>query len=179
MKKLLTTSLIMLTLISTSLYSPKADALVGYIFKKKIVKVMGGIGAIGGGVMSLTGYIAATSAGASAGTVISGAIFYAGGLAFGALGLIILDDNELADIEFTRIDLDNSDQYIGFSKEEVEIYNAELGLLNTIRQTIVSEVSTSDNTDEAEQLWMEYSENLSEATFEIAKAKAKIFVEAL
>ena len=72
--------------------------------------------------------------------------------------------------------VDDSTEYVGFTKEEALVYNSEVGLLNSVRQTIVSEVSDVADTDDAEALWEIYSQNLSPATYEIAKAKAKAFI---
>jgi len=176
MKKIVTSLVLVLTITTSTLYSPKADALVGLIFKSKVVKVIGAVGGIGGGVLATGGLITGLVS-SSAGWGAIFAIVY--GTAIGGLGLVILDDNELADIEFREIDLQDTEDYIGFTAEEVEIYNSEIELLNSVRQTIVSEVSVSENTEDAEVLWNEYAEVLNPVTFEIAKAKARAFVEAL
>ena len=158
-------------LITTTLYSPKSEALVGLIFKNKIVKTIGAVGSIGGGTVAVGAMIFADS--------WTGLMIFVGGVFTGGLGLVILDDNELADIEFRKISIEDPASYKGFTVADVETYNSEIELLNSIRQTIVSEVSDSDNTEDAEMLWLEYSESLSPATFNIAKAKAREFVEAL
>lgn len=181
MRKSLFSLMLVGVLTITTLYSPKSEALVGVIFKKKVVKVIGGIGAIGGTTIGVSGLAMATGSSATLGSAIVGAIFIAYGIAIGGVGLIILDDGTLADIEFTKIDVNNSEQYInlGLTKSQVEVYNSELEMLNSIRQTIISEVDESDNTDQAEKLWLQYADNISAETFEVAKAQAKLFVEAL
>lgn len=173
MRKSISTLLLVAVLSVTTMYSPKADALVGMVFKNKIIKTIGGIGALGGGAVAGTSLV--VGAGSSWGALVA----FVYGSAFGIIGLVILDDNTLADIEFRAIDESNPEAYQGFTLAEAQTYNNELELLNTIRQTIISEVSDNDSTEEAEQLWLEYSEALSPATFEIAQEKAKVFLQAL
>jgi len=177
MNKTLTSFILLLTITTSSLYSPRADALVGWIFKSKVVKVIGGVGAIGGGVMTTGALVTAVVS--STGGGLGALLVFVYGSAITGLGLIILDDNELADIEFRKIELQNTEDYLGFSAKDVAIYNSEIELLNAVRQTIVSEVSESESTEDAEALWLEYADVLNPVTFEIAKAKAKAFVEAL
>ena len=143
------------------------------------MKTIGGLGALGGatfGAVSYAGAIATTDLG----TMITLSLFTAWGITLGGVGIILLDDkNTIADIEFTSLNLDAPETYSGFSKGEAETYNADLPLLNAIRQTIASEVNNSGNTQDAELLWKEYSSSLHPVTFEIAKSKAKVFVESL
>lgn len=179
MQKVISTIMLTVVLAVTTFHSPRSEALVGLIFKKKIVKVIGGIGALGGATLGVSGLAVATSSTATLGSAIGGAILIVYGIALGGIGLIILDDDTLADVEFRKISLDNPVDYEGFSAAEVEIYNSEIDLLNSIRQSIIAEVDESEDTAGAEKLWLQYADNLSPETFEIAKAQAKKFVEAL
>lgn len=178
MKKILCSLVLSISLLSAALYVPKSEALVGLIFKSKIVKTIGAIGALGGGVGAGIGLITASSA-ATLSAALGGIIImvYAGLLT--GVGLIVLDDNSLADIEFQSLDLNKTAEFEGFSVEEAATYNEELPLLNAIRKTIASEVDESEDTADAEALWLDYSHNLSPATFEIAKFKASQFLKAI
>ncbi len=159
-------------------YVPRSEALIGLIFKSRIVKTIGGIGAIGGGAVTGIGLISAGSAG-NVGSLIVGAGLAYWGLILGGIGIIILDENKVADIEFRSIDVARPQDYVGFSRSDVEIYNSEVELLNAVRQRIMKEVGEEGDTADAERLWMKYEHYMSPETFAIAKAKAKKFVEAL
>jgi len=157
--------------------APRSEALVGLIFKNRTIKVIGGLGALGGATFGLTSYAAAVSA-TTLGSMITLSLFTAWGIALGGFGVILLDDqNTVADIEFETINIDQPDQYLGFTRDEAEIYNQELPMLNAIRQTIASEVNSNEDTSDSEALWLKYSKALNPATFSIAKVKAKAFVE--
>lgn len=178
MKKTLCTLVLSLSLLSSALYTPKADALVGVIFKYKTVKTIGGIGALVGGVGATAGLIFASTT-TSLSAALGGIIIMVYGGALAGIGLIVLDDNSIADIEFQSLDLNNKAEFEGFSVEQAAIYNAELSLLNAIRKTIMSEVEETENTADAEELWLDYASNLSPETFEIAKHKAAQFLRSL
>jgi hypothetical protein len=178
MKNTFLTLMLTAAIFTTSTYSQSANALVGVIFKNKMVKTIGSIGAIGGGGLAGVSYAVALTT-SSFGTAFTGALFTALGVVAGGVGLILLDDNEIADIEFRKINIANEEEYAGFDIKEVLIYNSEVDLLNSVRQTILSEITDSDDTTEAELLWEEYSSSLSPETYEIAQAKAKVFVDNL
>ncbi len=177
MKKSFTSLLLALTLMTTTLYSPKSEALVGLLFKSKVVKVIGGIGSAGGATLGIYGYVTAATAGSSIGSVLGGAILMVYGIALGGVGLLVLDDETAADLEFKTIDLNSPEKYNGFEAIDVAIYNSEVEELNAVRKTIASEVNDEENTDDAEALWLEYSYALSPETVAIAEAKAKEFIE--
>jgi hypothetical protein len=178
MKRVLCSLVLSVSLLSAAFYTPKSDALIGVIFKNKVVKTIGGIGALVGGTAATTGLVFAATT-TSLGVAILGAVAMVYGGALAGIGLIVLDDNTLADIEFQSLNLKKTSEFEGFSVEEAETYNEELPLLNAIRKTIASEVEDTENTEDAEALWLEYSENLSPATFEIAKFKASQFLKAI
>lgn len=159
-------------------YIPKSEALIGVIFKSRTVKTIGGIGALGGGVVTGYGWLVAGSA-TELGGLFGGAIIMSWGVVLAGLGIVILDDNRVADIEFRPIDLSDAANYEGFTRFDAEIYNSEIELLNAVRQRIVRESGNDSNTVKAEKLWLKYEKYLSPETFAIAKAKAKVFVEAL
>ncbi len=178
MKKILLGTVLTTSLLASNFIAPKADALIGVIFKNRIVKTIGGIGAIGGGTLGLYGAGIAYSSTATLGSAIAGAVFIAYGIVLGGIGVIILDD-KVSDIEFKKFDLDRPDLFGNFTLEEIQIYNSEIEQLNAIRQTISAEVSETEDTKDAEDLWNHYAPSLHPTTFEIAKAQAKEFVESL
>lgn len=159
-------------------YVPRSEALIGLIFKNRTVKTIGGIGALAGGAVTGYGFLVAGGA-SNLGGVFAGAVVASWGVALAGIGVIILDDKRVADIEFRTIDLSNVRDYSGFSRSDVEIYNSEIEILNAIRQRIVKEVGEDGDTADAEKLWLKYESYMSPETFAIAKAKAKTFVEAL
>lgn len=178
MTRILCSFALSISLLSATLYTPKADALVGLIFKSRAAKTVGGIAALSG-VTGAGVSLAVGVAGQNLATAVVAILgVYAGGILAG-IGLVILDDNTIADIEFKSLNLSDKIQFRGFSVEEAQIYNSELSLLNSIRKTISIEVSDSEDTADAEALWLEYSDYLSPATFEIAKVQAAQFFKAL
>jgi hypothetical protein len=159
--------------------APRSEAIVGLVFKNRIIKTMGGLGAMGGGTLAAVAYTGAIVS-TDIGTIISLSLFTAWGIALGGLGIVLLEDQEtVADIEFKSLNLNQPNQYIGFSRDDAMIYNQELSMLNAIRQTIASQVSPDGNTQDAEELWKKYSTSLSPQTFAIAQFKARVFLESL
>jgi len=177
LKKIVTLSAVLLA-ISTAGFSQNSHALIGVIFKSKPVKVVGAVGSIGGGLISILAYNAAINA-TTIGVAISGALYTGFGMIIAGVGLIILDDHRIADIEFKAIDPNQPDLYAGFSRQQVETYNAELDQLNAIRQTMIAETSDEANTADAEDLWKKYSTLLSKDTVEIAQRNAANFLRAI
>ena len=159
--------------------APRSEALIGLVFKNRSVKTIGGLGAMGGGSLAVVAY-AGAMASTDLGTIISFSLFTAWGIVLGGLGVILLDDQDtVADIEFKALDLDQPQDYLGFSRDEALIYNQELPMLNAIRQTIESQVNGEGDTQDAEVLWLNYSSSLHPISFAIAQFKARAFVESL
>lgn len=167
-------SLLLAIALSVSLLKPmKAEALVGAIFAHRTVKTVGAVGAIGGGVITGTGIIGAM---VTSGTwnALGWMVVALGGAGIAGIGLIILDDDSVLDIEFKPIDLNQQELFV--TKEEIAIYNSEIDLLNMIRKTIISETDEEENTDDAEVRWLEYSDYLHPATFRVAQEVGKAFL---
>lgn len=165
-------------LASNLVVTPKAEALVGLAFRGKVVQAIGGIGVVGGAAIFTSGYIAGVTATNLSGIVwlVVGATY---GLAIGGIGLIILDDNTVVDLEYQMID-ENSADFSKYSQLEINTYNSELEELNAIRKTIQAEVpADSKDFDQAASLWKEYSQMLSPATVMIAQDKAVEFIDSL
>lgn len=169
MKKFIATLLLVVT-ITTVTSTKKADAIIGLIFQNRVFNVIGALGAINGGISYGIGY-------GNIGISIGFGLTY--GLLLSGIGLIILDDGQVADIEFKEIPENSTEVLKQFTSNEIAIYNSEVELLNAVRQTIISETASSDNTEESEKLWLEYSDSLSPETFEIAKAQAEAFLKKL
>lgn len=163
-------------LASNAVTTQNAHALAGFIFKSKVVKVIGGIGAGAGATLFTAGFVAGTTA-VSLGKLIWSVFAMVYGPAIAGVGLIILDDNTVVDLEFQAIN-DQSEDFADYSTLEIETYNAELEELNAIRKTIQLEVSDESKTiDDAAKLWENYSEVLSPATIKIAERKAATFID--
>ena len=108
--------------------------------------------------------------GQGVGGAVSAGILYSGAILFGGIGLVVLDDNKTAvDFGFMPIALDQVDEV---HHAAVKIYNSELAELNAIRKTIQSEVSESDSSEKATELWEMYSGFLSVETKMIAEGQA-------
>lgn len=177
MKKFIT-MLMLVSFVSTTTFTPKAEALIGLMFKAKSMKAIGGIGALGGAVITGGSLIAIKTANNLATAILAATVSYAG-LILAGVGLIILDDGQVADIEFRAISDEHAKSLTNFTESEIAIYNSEVEELNAIRQTVVAESEVSEDTKDAEKLWLEYSDALSPETFEIAKYQAKMFIEKL
>lgn len=166
----------MIVTFTVTTYSPNSEAILGLIFKNKVVKVIGGIGAGTGATVGLTSLIAAHGA-TTLGAGLGAAIIMVYGFMFAGVGLIILDDNTIADIEFSYLDELKASQLTNISKESIDIYNQEREMLNSIRKTMISEVVESEDTADAEALWADYKHYLSPATVEVAEELSKRFIE--
>jgi hypothetical protein len=150
--------------------APKAQAAVGLIIKHQTATTIGGISAAGsagvlGGALIL-GELGVVN------FTLGGAIILAVGTAFvAAVGLIILDDKTVADMNFVEISDKNN---IGeFSDEAMNTYNEELAQLNAIRKTIQNEMNEKSTVEEARNKWNDYKGYLSQSTVEIAEFMAK------
>jgi len=173
MKRFLSIFLVSTFILTATLTPRRADALVGAIFAHRTIKTIGSVGAIGGGVITAGGVVGAMVT-ANTWNALGWMVVALGGAGIAGLGLIILDDKTLLDIEFQRIDAPTKD--IVATQEEIDIYNSELPLLNMIRKTIVVETNEEENTDDAERRWIEYSEYLHPATFHVAQEVGKAFL---
>lgn len=156
-------SLCMVLAVAFAFKPTTSHALVGVIFANKTIKTIGAVGALTGGAVVGGTLVVALSNSATLATLSIAFL----GIATGGLGLIVLDDNTLLDIEFKE--LDNNQNELAVTKSEIEIYNSELALLNMIRKTIISETNNDESTDDAEKRWLEYSEYLHPATFKVAQ----------
>ena len=182
MKKKLTTLMMAFAIFFTMnvTTATKAEALVGFAFKSKVVKTIGGIGTGAGvGVFGIGLLIAKFGAatmsnlGAAIVTLIYGPII-------AAIGLVILDDNTVVDLEYQPIDLLNTEAHSNFSLEEIQMYNAELEELNAVRKTIQSEVSAEGkDLEQAKTLWENYSQALHPSTIKVAEKNAAEFINTL
>lgn|SRR5690606_15354390 len=167
-------SLLLAMALSVTLLKPMdANALVGSIFAHRTIKTVGAVGAIGGGVITGTGLIGAMAT-AHTWSALGWMVIALGGAATAGLGLIILDDNTVVDIEFREIDSDQKELLV--SKEDIEIYNSEVDLLNMIRKTIIAETDEAENTDDAESRWLEYADYIHPSTFKVAQEVGKAFL---
>lgn len=157
----------------------KAEALVGFAFKSKVIKTIGGIGTGAGvGIFGVGILIAKVGTGVNAlGWALVTLIY---GPIIAAIGLVILDDNTVVDLEYQPIDLLDTQAHDNFSLDEIQMYNAELEELNAIRKTIQSEVNAEGkDLVEAKTLWEDYSQALHPSTIKVAEKKAADFVNTL
>lgn len=114
----------------------KAHALVGFAFKSKVVKTIGAIGAGAGVTVLGLGILIAKFGAAKTVNLGAALITLIYGPIIGEIGLIILDDKTVVDLEYQPIDYLNTEDQGRFSIDEIEMYNAELEELNAIRKTI-------------------------------------------
>jgi hypothetical protein len=156
----------------SALYSPKAEAVVGLILKNKTVTI---ISAISGGLSGTGAIIAATASSVTVWPIL-GALGFA---AFGAVGIVLLDEETVADVSFQPINLENEKAYAGFTVDQVKTYNLEVEELNAIRKSLIAEISEETSVEAAKALWDEYKTYLSPATIAIAEAKALQFANDL
>ncbi len=149
--------------------SKKSEAAIGLLMGKKTAVTVGGIST---GTVAVS--LVLTQAGAFTFS-LGGAVLYALGVyVFGGLGLIILDDDKLADIEFQKVKGDELNDK--FDSEAIAIYNDEIEQLNAIRKTMQSELTDDSSLEESKNLWSQYSSYLSPETIEIAGEMADRFV---
>ncbi len=156
--------------------SSRSEAAVGLIIKSRTTKVVGGLSAGGGAVFSVLIYnaaMASTATGMAAVEVgIAAAVYVSLGLAVGFLGLIVLDDQTVADFKFLPLE-----QPAEFS-QAISVYNSELDQLNAIKERIESEYDKNSEID-TKALWNEYGQSLSPETFAVAQAIADGFMQKL
>lgn len=150
--------------------APKAEAAVGLIIKHQTATTVGGIAAAGSaGVLGgaiLLGQLGVVN------YSLGGVILLLFGTAFvAAVGLIVLDDKTVADMDFVR--LNNKNNISDFDHYTVEVYNSEINELNAIRKTIQSELSEKSTVEESRDKWNEYKEFLSLETIEVAEFMAQ------
>ena len=156
--------------------SRKSEALVGYAFKSKVVRTIGGIGIGAGATTFGIGLIIATvgSGWSALGWAFITLIY---GPVIAALGLIVLDDNTVVDLEYQPIDLLDTKAHSDFSLETIQMYNAEVEELNAIRKTVQNElVEKSNDPEAAKKLWDDYSQSLHPFTVQVAEKKAAEFI---
>lgn len=167
----------------------RADAAIGYLFKSKTLKSFGAISAKRIGKYGLTTFGIGAAGAIAAGAVHNEGIFYFSaiyGLINGyvallgvGLGLIILDDNTVAGIDYLPIKND-SREALKYTSEEVETYNSELDELNAIKDTLSEDLhNVEDYKEYGSKIWEEYSQVLSTATVEIAEDQALEFMKKL
>lgn len=159
-------------LLSTAIYTPKSNAAIGLIAKSKVVKTVGGVtsatGGVVGGASLLT--VATTS---NLGVAILGAIGVYVGVITAGIGLIILDDKTIAELSFSKV---YNGEFEGVSSEEVLIYNRELQMLNSIKETIAQELPENTTLEKAGSAWRAYSGMLSPETMKVASKVSKRFL---
>lgn len=155
---------------SNFIATPKANAGIGLLIKNRTAVTVGGIGAGGSAVVFGTGLLL-SKLGVVTFNLASAILFVYGTVFFGAVGLIVLDDNTVADMQFIPIE-PNTDQAKGLTRAEIEIYNAELDELNAIRKSIQAEMNEDSKVQDANDLWNSYKEYLSPETAKVAEIKA-------
>lgn len=181
MKRFYSAALAVMLLIGTLSYSPKAEAAVGLILKNRTTLI---ISAISAGLSGISAGIAALGGGAVAGggvlliptLPIWGSL---GFVVFGALGIILLDDNTVLEMSYSPIDVNQPELYRGLSLEEVEVYNSEVEELNAIKKTIQAEITDESSVDDLNALWNSYKNFLSPETVKVAEYKATQVLENL
>lgn len=134
----------------------KTHAVVGWIVKSPTVKSVGGVVMAGGLAFSVIGGRAASDGWVALGNFL-------GGLMVAGLGLIILDDQQAAEAQFSSLPFN----YPKFTADEIKIYNNELEELNAIHQTVTQALEMDPNAD-TKELWLAYGEVLSPITMKIA-----------
>lgn len=159
-------------------FAKESHALIGLAFRSKPVKVIGAVGAGGGAIIGVYGYVTAVTA-TNIGAVLVGSIITGYGIIIAGVGVVILDDKNISDIEFKAIDSNKPESYLGFTRAQVETYNSELAQLNSIRQTMIAESNDQEDTADAEVLWKTYSSFLSKDTVKIAEHNAAQFLNAI
>mgnify|MGYP003390206199 CR=1 FL=1 len=150
------TSFVIALLLSTILFTPKSHALVGWIVKSPTTRSVGGVVIAGGLAFSFIGARTASDGWVALGNMI-------GGWMVAGLGLVILNEQQIAEAEFTALNTTTKN----YNDEELATYNSELAQLNAVHQTVVAQVRADANLDEV-QLWREYGALLSPATLKIA-----------
>lgn len=153
----------------------KADAIVSLIIKNKTAATVGGI-ATGTSAVVFFGAAALGQAGVITFTLGSALLLTMGTAFVGAVGLIVLDDKTVVDIQYRPIDYLNTEMAENFSLDEIQMYNAELVELNAIRKTIQAEMTDKNTVKDANRLWNSYKDVLHPATIKIAELKAQELV---
>lgn len=176
-KKLIAMSLFFAIFMTSNFTGPKAHALVGLVAKSQTVKVIGGIG-VGSGVVTVGSVFvyAATTTSTSLSSALGAVLIAYLGILVGGLGLLILDDNTIADIEFMPVIESKTDE---FNDYDIAVYNSELEELNAVRKTIQAETSDDATFEDVNKLWVEYRDVLSPETVAIAEAISAEFVNNL
>lgn len=149
--------------------APKAEAAIGLIVKNRTAKTVGGIGAASSAVVFGGGLLLA-EAGVVTFNIASAVLFVTGTMFFGALGLITLDGETIADVEFMPIK--KTTQSDGLTMDEVRMYNSELDELNAIRKSVQTELAEDDSSEDAKELWNAYKGQLHPYTVKVAELKA-------
>jgi hypothetical protein len=158
--------------LSSALYTPESEAAIGLIAKSKVVKTVGGVAAATGGVIGGVGLISLATT-ADLGVAILGAVgVYIGVITVG-IGLIILDDKTVAELSFDKV---YPGEFQNISADEVMIYNRELQMLNSIKETIAQELPDDTTVEEAGDVWSAYSGMLSPATMKVAGLVSERFI---
>lgn len=175
MKRFLGVFLAISLFVSTNFMAQKSEAAVGFIVANKVVKVVGGISAGTGALMAGSGLIYATTTSTMKSSMLAIVGLAYGGIILG-LGLIVLDDNTVADMEFVSV---NAEELPEFTPETIAVYNSELEELNSIRKTMLAELSEDHDVEASKKLWNEYKSYLSPETVEVAEHQAEKFIQAL
>lgn len=154
--------------LTLSMFTPqRADALVGALVKSPTTKSIGGVMTAGGVGFALIGGRMASDGWVALGNFV-------GGMMVAGLGLIVLDETQEAEFQFTPI----ASTVPGFDATEIASYNAEVDELNAIHQTVVSELQRSRKAD-AKLLWRDYAQTLSPETLRVAASIGQSFMERL
>jgi hypothetical protein len=87
------------------------------------------------------------------------------------LGLIVLDETA-GEVEFSPISRVDFDKMAGVSHADIEVFNSEVSLLNSIHQSIALEIATlseDEATTKAQELWSNYLTHLSAETIKVGQ----------
>lgn len=164
MKKVLAS--ILCGMILTLSVPQKSHAIVGLIIKKKTVAAIGGA-TTGAGVISLgiAKIVATTSPG-----FLVGLGWDVTGLGLGALGIVVLDDDE-AVFDYPVMNLEKAEQ-LGVTAQEMEVYNRELNKLNRVKEMIEDEMTNDTTIEEARSIWQNACSGF--LSLETCDVKAKV-----
>jgi hypothetical protein len=148
-------------------YSPKAEAAVGLLLSSRSASVIGGLTAGSGTVVAGVSYgVAATAVTIETG--IAAVVFFTMGIAAAVIGLVLLDEKEVAQFKFMELNNDEGNHAIA-------VYNSEVDLLNAVRERIEIEYDANPKVD-TKSLWAEYGQFLSAETMTVAQSLANGFV---
>ena len=156
-------------------YPQKSHALIGVLAKSKTVRTIGGVTALSGLTVGSIGIVGALTA-ADLGGAILGIVALYLSVYIAGIGLIILDDQTVANIDFKKI---QAKDYPRLDPHDVAIYNREVKRLNMIKEDVQADLNEGDSAEKAGELWKGYAYGISEETQRVAAHLADLFVKNL